>query len=254
MFNNIKYLIYSSHKTSTQTLMSIFKANNIKVNFLHNMSNICVLYPKYDFHNDIGSGKRAGWGKYENIKSFKNLVLENFKEYNKVNNEKLSIISVRRNPKERLFSSLFQIYHTDEISYHQKLETETTIYNLNVNEIYNLYCEEIINNSLPGVIESVDELSFIFDIDIINNLEKKDNYYYFENNFIKLYVLEFKNTIDENNLEYLNTILNINLTINSSGNLSCHKSYYDKYKTVKPMITDEINNIIYERYNKFYFN
>ena len=84
-------------------------------------------------------------------------------------------------------------------------------------------------------------------------MEERNNYYYFENDLIILYVLKFKDVIGHNNLEYLNNVLNINLTLNGSSNLSSDKIYYDKYITVKKMVSDDINNIIYNRYNKFYF-
>ena len=62
MFSNIDYLIYSSHKTSTQSLSFIFEKNEFSHNFLHNASNICVLYPEYDLFKNVGYGKRMGWG------------------------------------------------------------------------------------------------------------------------------------------------------------------------------------------------
>jgi len=253
MFHNIDYLIYSSHKTSTQSLSSIFEKNGISHNFLHNMSNICVIYPEYDIFKNIGYGNRMGWGQMKNSFYLKKIILDNLIKYKNSNNKKLNVISIVRNPKERLLSSLFQTYHCDEKSYQNKDETDTTIYKLNEEQIYNLYHNEIVNNTLPGGIEALDELSSIFDIDVISQLQPKEDYYYFENDLIKLYVLKFKHVINENNLTYLNKSLGINVTINSQCNLTENKSYYQKYNIVKNMINDNINNIIYNRYNKFYF-
>ena len=47
MYNNLNYLIYSSHKTSSQSLDKIFKINNINTEALHYMSNIHIFYPQY---------------------------------------------------------------------------------------------------------------------------------------------------------------------------------------------------------------
>ena len=222
--------------------------NNINTEALHYMSNIHIFYPQYMY---ITHDNKLSYINKQDI--YKKIIIENFKEYYKINNKKLSIISIIRNPTERLLSSLFQFYHSDEISFLGKKEKKTTIYKLTENEIYNLYCDKILNNSLEGRYESIDEIGFIFDIDIINNLEERNNYYYFENDLIILYVLKFKDVIGHNNLEYLNNVLNINLTLNGSSNLSSDKIYYDKYITVKKMVSDDINNIIYNRYNKFYF-
>lgn len=250
MFNNIEFLIYSSHKTSTQSLMSIFKKNSINVSFFHNISNIPLLYKnitpvKNIDNNDINNND------INQKKILKDFVIENFAKYNI--KKKLSIITVIRNPIDRLSSSFFQSYHDDEISYHNKSKNNTTIAKLNVLELYNLYCDKIENNSLPGNIESLDEMSFIFDIDIINNLENRENYYYFENELIKLYVLKFKYVIDNNNLNYINKILNLNLKLNSRSNLSLNKSYYNKYIRFKKLINDNIKNKIYKKYNAIYF-
>ena len=253
MFNNIEYLIYSSHKTSTQSLMSIFKKNKIKIELYHNISNIPLLYPKISPINNIGCKEYYGWGENDiNQKNIlKKFVLDNIHKYN--NNKKLSIISVIRNPIERLLSSFFQSYHNDEMSYHNIKADNTTIQKLNVLELYDLYCKKIDDDSLQGNIESLDEMSFLFDIDIINNLEKKENYYYFENESIKLYVLKFEHVINNNNLIYLNKILNIKLILNSKNNLSLNKQYYNKYNELKKLIGEDIKNKIYKKYDKFYF-
>ena len=97
-------------------------------------------------------------------------------------------------------------------------------------------------------------MSYLFDIDIINHLQKEEDYYYFENDLIKLYVLKFNCVINENSLHYLNNILQTNLIQKETSNLSIDKVYYNKYNKVKTMVKDDINNIINDRYNKFYFS
>ena len=82
MFNNIEYLIYSSHKTSTQSLMSIFKKNKIKIELYHNISNIPLLYPKISPINNIGCKVYYGWGENDiNQKNYVDQLLtkQNFK-------------------------------------------------------------------------------------------------------------------------------------------------------------------------------
>lgn len=259
MFNGLDYLVYSPHKTSTQSLLATLNLNNIISSHIHNLSNLILnkkLFTELEEIN-IGSDKYTGWGdnhtKESDFKTLKQTVISHLQQYKNIYNKQLSIITVVRNPKQRLISSFFQTYHTDEIIYLGKNDINTTITTLNADELYSLYCNDIQNNCLPGCIESIDEMSLIFDYDIINSLENFKTHYYFENNLIKLYVLNFEDLISINSLEYLNNIFNTNLVIKGEENLTTNKSYKDKYNIVKSMITDDINNIIYNRYNMFYF-
>ena len=250
MLNKYEYLCFSSHKTSSQSLLSIFHANNIQVCHIHTLGNIPITF--HDLKLNICNDKYIGWGEKQMYDKYKLIMLNNIDIYTKINKKKLKIISIIRDPRERLISSFFQSYHTDEISYLQS--KQTTVDKLNNHELYNLYCNNIINDTLPGKTESIDDMSFLFDTDIINNLQNKGNYYYYENKFIELYVMKFTELIKSTNLDYINNILQINLIKNSQVNLSKDKSYYNKYKLVKQLISDEINFIILQKYNNFYFD
>ena len=47
----------------------------------------------------------------------------------------MKIITIIRNPKDRLISSFFQSYHTDEISFMGKNETDTTVTINNIEDL-----------------------------------------------------------------------------------------------------------------------
>lgn len=239
--NNLDFLIYSSHKTSTQSLLKILHNNNYKAQHIHILNHMKLLSPKY---NNI-----------TNLDELKKLFLLDVYSYVANNNKKLSIISIVRNPHRRLLSSFFQSYHCDQITYLNTPPSETSVSKLNLQELFDLYYSNILLNKLPGIVESIDQLSYVFDTDIIKNLEDKVNYHYYENDFIKLYVLNFDKVIARNNVEYLNNVIQLNLTINGSANLSEEKEYYEKYNKLKEFVSynNNINNMIDYKFNKFYF-
>jgi len=224
--------VYSSHKTSTQSLLDIFKKNKLKSKHIHQLHN---------FNINLSN----------NIIDLKKSFVESLEKYKNINNKKLKIISVIRNPNTRLLSSFFQSYHNDEITFKNKKVNETTITTNNEEYLIKLFMNNI--NNLHETNESLDEMSSIFNINIIDHLQKKNNYYYFENDLIKLYVLDFNKLISNNNLAYLNNSLDLKLKLNGSANKSENKIYYSKYKSIQQKIPS-IDTIIKKIYNPFYFN
>jgi hypothetical protein len=231
----LDFLIYSSHKTSTQSMLSILNANNYKAVHCHIIQNLQHFLDEKIITKDI-------FIKY----------LEKYKYDNKT---PLKIITIIRDPKTRLVSSFFQSSHNREIRFGIKKE-ETTISKNNVDELIKIFNNKIENNSiLPhGKIESIDEMSEIFKFNIIKNLEKKNDYYYLKHSLFQLFVLDFNKLIQKDNIHYINRILNINCSINKKENLSINKYYYNKYKIFKTKIHNKTINIIVSRYNLFYFN
>lgn len=239
---NIDYLVYSSHKTATQTLLKILENNNLKSFHIHELLNLflfCGNYKQSDTKQDI-----------------KNKLLKEFEEYKMVNKKKLSLISIIRNPHDRLISSFFQSYYSDELMFYKKKPSETTVDIKNTDELYNMYIDKIKNKSLPNFNEALNEMNYLFDDNVIEKLDKNNNYYYYENKYIKMYVIDFKKVISNDNLNYLNSVLNLKLSKNGSSNRSNEKSYYEKYKILKEKISKntDLNNFIKNNFDKFYFN
>ena len=232
--NCIDYLVYSSHKTSTQSMVHTLKQNKYCTIHCHDIGDLKIYYPKF----------------YITPKIFIESLI-NYKKYK----GKLKIISIIRDPKERLVSSFFQLHHTDEIDFKKKKEHETTISRNNVDILFNMYANFIKNNTMPRKIESLDELAEIFNIKIIDNLENKGDYYYLNHDLFELFVLDFnKLTICGNPCIYINMCLGINCVNNVIKNITREKSYFEKYSIMKTKISKEINTIIESRYNKFYFS
>ena len=232
-FLSLDFLVYSSHKTATQSLVSILNTNNYKASHCHYISNLqfTMGYP---------------------VK--KEQFIQSLLNYKITNKKKLKILSCIRNPKDRLISSFFQTFHTDEMLFKKKEENNTTINVNSEDELITMYEEMIKKKSLPMNIEGLDELSTIHNINVLKLLEKKKNYYYLEHDLFELYVLDFNCIINNtNNLIYLNNILNINLKILKTTNLSKDKNYYDKYKNIKKKLGKKLDSIIENQYNTFYF-
>jgi hypothetical protein len=231
-FHNLDFLVYSSHKTSTQTLISILNKNKYKAAHCHVIENL-----KLNLDNP----------------PTKETFIKYLIDYKNIRKQKFKIITCIRNPINRLLSSFFQSYSTDEIKFNNISEENTTISIKNEDELCIMYEEMIKNSSLPGSMESLDELSIILDINILEKLENKKGYYYLDNNLFELYVLDFNCVIDKNVLNYLNNALMLDLKIVASSNLSVNKHYYNKYQNIKNKIGNKLDTIIKNKYNSFYF-
>lgn len=237
-FNHLEFLIYSSHKTSTQTLISILNNNKYKSTHCHNLNNF----------------KSRSYNKITNNKDVTpNTFIQGLINYKNIHNKKIKIISCIRNPKDRLLSSFFQSFSTDEIEFLNKKKEEATVTVKNEDELCSLYEELIKNKKLPGKVESVDDLSYIFGINIIEKLENRENHYYLDHELFELYVLDFNQIIGSDCLNYLKNIFKLYLKKLYSANLTSDKYYYSKYKNVKKILGTKLNDTIQTQYDTFYF-
>ncbi len=97
----LDYLIFSSHKTGTQTLTRTLISNGLKCKHCHNLKQI---------------GLQEG------------LFQSYLERYQKQNNKKLKVITVFRDPIERHISSFFHFYGTRPLRLKElKNESETIL-------------------------------------------------------------------------------------------------------------------------------
>ena len=223
-FNHLHVLIYSSHKTSSQTLHCTIKNNHFNSCYMHS------------FESNMTKEK----------------FIQNLINYKYINKKKIKIISIVRKPKTRLLSSFFQSFHCDEIEFLKKEKENTTIDTTNCEELSKLYTDLINNKQLNGKNESIDELADVFHFNI-QDLQKKQGHYYLNHELFELYVLNFNELIKPTALIYLNIIFKTKMTKLIKSNLSINKSYYNKYITVKQIIGTSLNDIIEKQYHSFYF-
>jgi hypothetical protein len=237
-FNHLDFLIYSSHKTSTQSLVNTINKNKYNSTHFHILSNFNSPFYKKITNNTIVTNETF---------------IQGLINYKNTNNKKLKIITVIRDPKDRLLSSFFQSFFNDEMDCLNKSVENTTISVKNEEELCILYEELVKNKKLPGRIESINEMAIIFGINVIENLEKKKHYYYLNNELFELFVLDFNKLISSDSLNYLNDILKIDCVFKFNDNLSKNKLYYNKYKNVKKILGTKLDNIIENQYESFYF-
>jgi hypothetical protein len=223
-FNHLHVLIFSSHKTSSQTLHCTIKFNRFNSKYMHSIE---PTMSKAQF-------------------------IQNLINYKHTNKKKIQIISIVRNPKTRLLSSFFQTHHCDEIDFLKKEKGNTTIDTHNCEELSKLYTDLINNKQLNGKNESIDELADVFLFNI-QDLQKKQGHYYLNHELFELYVLNFDELIKPTALIYLNAIFKTKMNYLNKSNLSIKKSYYNKYITVKQIIGTSLNDIIEKQYHSFYF-
>jgi hypothetical protein len=233
--NDLDFLIFSSHKTATQTLLSTINCNNFKTIHCHSLYSFIITLPTYK-------------GEISN-----ETFIQALTNYKNINNKKIKILSIIRNPKDRLISSFFQTFSSDEVNFHNKNEKDSTFGVKSVEELCIIYENLINKKKYPFLKESIDEISVIFKINIINNLEKKENYYYFNHDLFELYVLDFNKLIKSDSHIYINKIIGTNFIYIENDNLSQNKNYYDKYINLKKMLGTKLDNIIEKRYDYFYF-
>jgi hypothetical protein len=235
-FEKLEYLIYTSHKTASQTIECILEKNGIVSKHCHKIKDLKHTLPVCDFE--------------PSHETFINKLIN----YKLDNHNKLKIITVVRNPQDRLISSFFQSAHTDEV-YFNKIPPDKTTVVVNSEEDLSLMYERLIKTrTLLGFNESIDEMSSIFNFNIHESLEFKNSHYYLNHELFELYVLDFNELISVNVLIYLNSILNTDLTVIAKDNLSSDKCYFNKYNNVKKLIGTTCNEYIENSFDKFYFN
>lgn len=129
--SELDYLVYSSHKTATQSITQSLISNGFNAKHAHILYNI---------------GIRDGTLK------------RHLEKYQARNQTKLQVISVFRLPMERHISSFFQIYGTRPIERGEvKDASETPLYNTPISELQAQFCAELKNKSFKGCRESLHE-------------------------------------------------------------------------------------------------
>lgn len=208
------FYVYSTHKTSTQSLKNIFNTEHI-----HSLKN--ANYTKMTF-------------------------LEHVKEYNRKNNKKIKILTTLRTPSERVISSYFQLKYNYEIRKLQIKSNETTVMKNTLDYLVNDVKSFIQQKKYPG--ESLYEIMSVFNFNFGDiYVDKVKHYGFYENDLIKLYILDFESIIGNDKIIYLENIFGIKLP-DKSRNKSEDKPYYEKFKKVKKIIGHKFDDMINSDY------
>jgi hypothetical protein len=155
-YEDLDVLVFSSHKTTTQTLVATLRAAGYKSFHVHHLVDHRVVLgdPLYD------------------------VSVERFREVLREKNQ-LKIVSVLRDPFPRSMSSFFQTYHDDKI----REGEPSVIMSTPLEELLERYLVHMREGTLPTFRESLFELSEILeDTDLLSRLvphKNKDDFEYF---------------------------------------------------------------------------
>jgi hypothetical protein len=217
---NLNYLVYSSHKSGTQTLVATLKKSGFSCRHCHYLPNI-----------DLKSGE----------------LREYLESYYRRNRKKLDVITVFREPMERHVSSFFQGYGSRPLRLKEvEHQSETIIYNYTINQLHEKFISELRSQSLIGFTESMHEITTELQISIQDfpyNNEKQ--FGIFETQLMRLFFFRFD--VLFGNLErFLAEVTGKNVVI-ETANLSELKWYVEIYSEFKKTleIPDEIIMDVY---------
>ena len=108
-------IVYSSHKTATMSILETLRCNGYSATHIHT---------------------------YENNKWTEDDMLR-FLKWHAETHGRLNLVSVLRDPLDRLRSSFFQLYHTDEMNYFGTPEYDTTIMKTDIGALYSMFDKSI---------------------------------------------------------------------------------------------------------------
>lgn len=130
---DLDYLIYSSHKTGTQTLKATLKRNGFRCQHLHGLRNI-----------GLEAGDFSPW----------------LSAYREKHGKPLRVITVFREPVERHISSFFQAHGSRPLRLGEvKHESETIIFRYTIDELHQRFVTELRERTLIGLPDAMDEIA-----------------------------------------------------------------------------------------------
>lgn len=207
---DIDYLIYSSHKSATQTISHTLRVNGYKCIHCHSLTNETTNLELGTFMNFLES-------------------------YYLMNKRKLKIITTFREPIERLISYFFQWYGDGVIR--KKIVQDisnTIIYKRSTKDLQGIFINELDSETLRGRLESIDEICNELNLNIADLNYSTDNQYgLVELNYCTLFIFRFDILIYENRMEYLLSRITGKPLVQHDANVSSSKWYYDKFVEFK---------------------
>ena len=204
---DIEYLVYSAHKTGTQSLIATLKHHGFKSLHCHRLRNI---------------GLEAG--------SFKAYL----DQYLQKNNQKLKVITIFRDPIERHISSFFQAYGSRPLRLEEVNDpSETLIYKHSVKRLQRKFIIELTTRSIMGYQESIHEICRELQISIDNfkPLDEVPSLYLYETENVAIYLMGFRELI--NNFESMLTEITQVPITSKHANMADQKWYKDVYHQFK---------------------
>ncbi|MEM8571948.1 MAG: hypothetical protein AAGG56_13730 [Pseudomonadota bacterium] len=203
---NIDYLVFSSHKTATQSVKKSLNKTGLKCKHCHHPMNIGL---------DVSELPKLA------------------RRYKKRNGRKLPIITIFREPISRHISSFFQTHGWKPLSGKSRVsKEETIIYRLPVEDLIERFLSDVSNRTLRGRLEALDLISKGFDVPFEQmRFDPKAKRGFSEHETVSLHILRFDHLIGDftTSLEQI-----AGRPIHQSNkNVTDDKWYNDKYASFK---------------------
>jgi hypothetical protein len=163
---NLDYLVYSSHKSGTQTLVRTFSEHGLACKHCHYVKGLGIAKGEFESYLD---------------------------QYLDANSRKLEVITVFREPLERHASSFFQQYGSRPLRFKEVAsKSETIIYNYSIKQLQEKYLLELKSGMLAGYRESLHDICRELRVNIRDFLfNHETGIGRFETRNLKLYMLRF---------------------------------------------------------------
>jgi hypothetical protein len=233
----VDFLVYSAHKTGTQTVSSTLRLNGVPCIHCHSIQNYTV---------GIDKGLFADF----------------LKSYYMRNGKKLAIITVFREPLERHISSFFQWHgHGEIVSGNVTDVASTIIQTKSISDLQGLFIKEIREQTLIGRRESIYEFCHELDLHVSDlDYNSTKDYGFVETAYCCIYLLRFDTLFSEGGVEKLFSRILGRPISKYDANRSMDKWYRDiwlEFKSSLSIPLDVINTVYESRRSLielFYYN
>lgn len=202
----LDYLVFSSHKTATQTLVRSLNASGLKCKHCHVLPNI---------------GLERG------------CFLSYVEQYLDRNGKRLKVLSVFREPVARHISSFFQIYGSRPLRLKEvEHEGQTVISRCSIDELQRRFITEVSRRSMMGLEESIHEIcrDLALRVDQVD-FNRETGVGSLETSHLVMHVFRFDILIDR--MESLLCEVTGGPVFIKSANLGDQKWYRDRYRAFK---------------------
>lgn len=165
---DIDFLVYSSHKTGTQTVLATLNNSGMRARHFHIMDNVRMQPGEGDFRTYL-------------------------EHYRRTNRQKLTVISIFRLPWERHMSSFFQ-WHAEGVvrEGHASRTKDTIIARCAVDELQGIFLQQIQDGSLRGREDSLLELCSELDYEVSTlSFDEENGFHVFEDELMRLLLFRF---------------------------------------------------------------
>lgn len=221
----IDLLVYSAHKTGTQTVSTTLRLNGVPCIHCHSIQN-----------HTVGIDK--------------GLFADFLKSYYTINGKKLAIITVFREPLERHISSFFQWHgHGEVVSGKVPDVASTIIQTKSISELQGLFINEIREQTLIGRRESIYEFCHELNLQVSDlDYDSTKDYGFVETAHCRMHLFRFDTLFSEGRLEKQFSLILGRPISKYDANLSMDKWYRDIWLEFKSSLNIPLDVIstVYE--------